>query len=79
MTKLNKKERNKKTVRRMHVQSQGSTMGKKNKKDKDKPIKTTHIPRMTDGKTNVNTENLNEIGNIMCFCANADQLLNKQN
>ena len=49
------------------VQSQGSTMGKKNKKDKEKPVKTTHPPRMTDGKTNVNKNNLNDIGNILCF------------
>ena len=52
---------------------------KKNKKDKEKPIKTTHPPRMRDGKTNVNKDNLNEIGNILCFYANADQLGNKQN
>ena len=42
-------------------------MGKKDKKDKEKPIKTTHPPRMTDGQTNVNKDNLNEIGNIRCF------------
>ena len=45
------------------VQSQGSTMGEKNKKDKEKPVKTT--PRVTDGKTNVNKNNLNDIGNIL--------------
>lgn len=54
-------------------------MGKKNKKDKEKPIKSTHPPRTTDGKTNVNKHNLNEIGSIQCFYTNADQLRNKQN
>ena len=34
---------------------------------------------MTDGKTNVNKNNLNDIGNILCFYTNADQLRNKQN
>ena len=52
-------------------------MGEKNKKDKEKPVKTT--PRVTDGKTNVNKNNLNDIGNILCFYTNADQLRNKQN
>ena len=37
-------------------------MGEKNKKDKEKPVKTTHPPRVTDGKTNVNKNNLNDIG-----------------
>ena len=54
-------------------------MGEKNKKDKEKPVKTTHPPRVTDGKTNVNKNNLNDIGNILCFYTNADQLRNKQN
>ena len=40
-------------------------MGEKNKKDKEKPVKTT--PRVMDGKTNVNKNNLNDIGNIL-FC-----------
>ena len=39
-------------------------MGKKNKKDKEKPVKTTHPSRMMDGKTNVNKNNLND---ILCF------------
>ena len=47
-------------------------MGEKNKKDKEKPVKTT--PRVTYGKTNVNKNNLNDIGNILCFYTNADQL-----
>ena len=46
---------------------------------KEKPVKTTHPPRVTDGKTNVNKNNLNDIGNILCFYTNADQLRNKQN
>ena len=54
------------------VQSEGSTMGKKNKKDKEKPVKNTHPPRMMDGKTNINKNNLNDIGNIMCFYSNAN-------
>ena len=54
-------------------------MGKKDKKDKKKPIKTTHPPRMTDGKTNVNKDNLNDIGNILRFYTNADQQRNTQN
>ena len=33
---------------------------------------------MTDGKTNVNKDNLNDIGNILCFYTNADQLRNNQ-
>ena len=44
-----------------------------------KPVKTTNPPRMTDGKTNVNKNNLNDIGHILCFHTNADQLRNKQN
>ena len=44
---------------------------------KEKPVKTT--PRVTYGKTNVNKNNLNDIGNILCFYTNADQLRNKQN
>ena len=51
--------------------SRGNT--KKNKKDKETPIKTTHPPRVTDGKTNVNNDNLNDVGSILCFYTNAEQ------
>ena len=34
---------------------------------------------MTDGKTHVNKDNFDEIGNILYFYTNADQLRNKQN
>ena len=53
-------------------------MGEKNKKDKEKPVKTKHPPRVTDGKIK-KKNNLNDIGNILCFYTNADQLRNKQN
>ena len=34
---------------------------------------------MTDGKTHVNKDNLDEIGNILYFYTNADQQTNTQN
>ena len=76
-----KKQRGRKlqTSRGNTCTESGVHHGRENKKDKEKPVKTTHPPGVTDGKTNVNKNNLNDIGNILCFYTNADQLRNKQN
>ena len=51
-------------------------MGKKNKKDKENTINTTHLQKNADRKVNTINEN-SDMNNILCFYTNADQLRNK--
>ena len=88
MTKQNKKEKNKENYlkkqrhrkqlisRGIHIQSQGFTMRKKNKKDKENTINTAYPPKNADRQLNKINEN-SDVNNIRRFYTNAGQLRNK--